>query len=27
LWPDRRGWTFDEGRAGLWSHRFVTRKC
>jgi hypothetical protein len=27
LWPDRRGWTFDEGRVGLWSHCFVARKC
>jgi hypothetical protein len=26
LWPDRRGWTFDEGRVGLWSHCFVARK-
>ena len=26
LWPQRQGWSFDEGSAGLWSHCFVARK-
>jgi hypothetical protein len=27
LWPNRRGWNFDEGSVGLWTHSFVARKC
>ena len=26
LWPQRQGWSFDEGSAGLWTHCFVARK-
>jgi hypothetical protein len=27
LWPNRQGWSFDEGRVGLWTHCFAARKC
>ena len=27
LWPNRQGWSFDEGSVGLWTHCFVARKC
>jgi len=26
LWPNRKGWSFDEGSAGLWTHCFIARK-
>ena len=26
LWPQRQGWSFDEGSVGLWTHCFVARK-
>ena len=25
-WPNRKGWSFDEGTAGLWTHCFVAWK-
>lgn len=27
LWPNKRGWNFDEESAGLWTHCFVAQKC
>jgi hypothetical protein len=26
LWPQRQGWSFDEGSVGPWTHCFVARK-
>jgi hypothetical protein len=27
LWPNRRGWIFDERSVGPWTHCFVAQKC